>query len=501
MSSRGPQSRGKTATPLTPGALAKRYGPDTSIRAPLREKLPALAKVQALREEAQLIVGSKPLEYYGRNPDGTSKRLAAKNFILTVPVEGITESQLDALLTSIGVPPMAGGGRQRGGDLREKLLIAKAYTMMLAYNAGQLGIDSVDYFKNEVLMPIAGTSARVGQIIMKLADQVIVKAPTTVVVLGLSTLGASANVLATIVKKFNAWGRNNAAILLTDEFAENAAAVAVGDAKAIASTAGVALGVANMAGVLPLSTLAAAILYGLKVTITNKNIKAHIVAGLYTWYLSQPEQTRIAIQQGAINYARTAKDAAANGAVKVKDTAVTLAPLLLATGAAAGAVALAAPGAVAAAPAAAAAAVQAAVAAVQPLATQASALLGGIQVQGRTAFQVIASLLPAAGVAAAAVPPEDAAGAAAILEEGAPAAAIAVGAYGPEIEAAIAAADAAAAAAVAAADAGVAAAGMGVAAAGDDRMGAPAGGRRHRKTKKRAMRKRRMTRRRPIFSY
>lgn len=439
-----------------------------------------LAKIEADR-----LLGANWEYYYGRASDGTSLRLSPRDYIAFAPVDksDIGDFDIDKLGSVLGIPAK-GGKRQRGGNFEESVEGAKVIAMILAYKTQRAGEYSIDYVKAEIINPIFGTSGRVVEILINLAEQLVVQTPVTVINGILASVGFTANVLTRITAKFNAWGRAGAASLLSDELAEQAAAIAVADAKTIATTAGVGAIVANQVGILPMSALVAAILRGLKIATGNRVARANVVAMLYAWYLAQDEQTRNTIKQNVVEFANNAKDLTATGVAKTKQIAVTLAPYLLATGVAAAGVAVAVPGAVAAVP----GAVAAAVSAVPPMFAALQ-----VQIQGMNAFQAVVAALGAAGVAQGVVVPQAQDAAINVLEVGVPGAAQAVtGAYGADLEAA-------ANAAMQAEDAVAAADAMqDVPAAAP---GAPAGGRKHRKTKKRAMRKRRITRRRPLFSY
>lgn len=462
---------------------------------------PKKTQAQVGEADTAIFLGPEWKTRYGRFTldDGrkVSLRLLERNFVRFAPIYDISDRDIRAIENQIN--SMKGGGRrnQRGGYLTETMQIIKAASLYVAYKGADKTGRAAEYFKQEVIDPIFGSTSRVAAIIVKLADQVVIKTPVTAVVGSLAAVGFTANVAATIAQKFNTWARGVAAAALTDEAADRAAQVAVGDARKIATTAGIAALIANQVGILPMSILAATILRGLKVSVKTPVLRANVVATLYAWYLAQDQPTRNAIKAQAVEYANAAKDATVSGAEKTKQIAISLAPYLLATGVVAAGVAVAAPGA-------AAAGVAAAQAAVVSTATAAGAMIAGIQarIQGMNAFQAVVEILPVGVAAGAAVPvaaavpvvPEDPAigPAGNILAEGEPAAEIAAadaGAFGAELEAA-------ANAAMQAEDAAAADADMPPAA-----PGAPAGGRKHRKTKKRAMRKRRITRRRPLFSY
>lgn len=434
-----------------------------------------------------------------------SARLLARNFVKSAPVD-FNEAQLRAIdgeINKIAADTPAGGRRKhRGGGLEEVKAMIKAAALYAAYKTADATGKSANYFKTEVIDPIFGAGSRVTTIVLKLADQLVVKTPTTAVLIALGGVGFTANVVATITGKFNTWARGVASAALTDEVAERAAQVAVGDFKAIARTAGVAALIANQVGIFPIPTVTAAILAGLKITVTNPVARANVIVAFYSWYIAQDQQTRAAINAQATEYANAAKSKTAAGVARAKEIAVTLAPYLVVGAAAAAGVAWAAPEAVTA-------ALGAIPGATQAAAATAAELYGRFQAGGINAYQAIAAAVgvsagaanipaaqpaPAAGVPPPAAPVEAAVNV--LADDDAVAAAGAMGAYGPEIDAAVAAAEAAAGEGAAAAAAPV------VPATGDDGMGVPPqGGRKHRKTKKRAMRKRRMTRRRPIFSY
>lgn len=451
------------------------------------------------QQEAKALLG--PLaDLYGRIKldDGrtVSARLLVRNFIRFAPIDdALSDDKVRQIATVMGVKQ--GGGRrrgQRGGGWAEFKQYIKAAALYAMYkNEGR----DPRYFTEEVIIPIFGTSKRVLDIIIKLADQVVVKTPVTALVSSLAAIGFTANVAANITGKLNTWARGVAAAALTDEVAESAAQVAVGDFKSIVRTTGIGIVVVNQLGFLPFSSLAAAILYSLKITATNSTVRANAVAMLYTWYLAMPDATRDRFNQKVTEYAEQAKQAAASGAAAAVPVAKELGEMLVekvqANPAAFAAAATAAAGAagVALTP----GAVDAIVASITAGLSKVSAAGAGIN-----AFQAIAATattaigaVTAAPLLAADVPKNDAEELAGqVLAEAAPAAAIAAadaGAFGAELEAAVNAQMAA-----------EGAAGMGAAAAAIE--GAmPEGGRKRRKTKKRAMRKRRMTRRRPIFSY
>lgn len=479
---------------MTSNVLAKTA--DTTIRIGEKYKTNtgsrAAADAVRLATEAEAFLKGMPIDQLGRDDSGKSRRLA-RNFIEFIPVD-VSEAEADAFLASFGVPPQGGNRTQRGGNLAEKLAAAKAAALMVAAAAGRAGKTGAqvagEYLVNEFVAPIFGTTSTTAVFLIKLAEQIAVKTPTTGVMLTVSTVGFAANTLTKILNKFNTWGRAAAGALLSDELAERAAAVAVGDAKQLATSVGIATIIANQIGIFPVSAVTAAILAGLKITVKNPVARANVVAAFYAWYLAQDEPTRTEIKNNATQYAIAAKDTTVSGASKAKTLAVKLAPYLVIGATAAGVAAWAAPGAV-----------QAAVAAVPGMVSVAKAsatqMIASIQVGGMNAYQAIAAAVGAAvpvtlqqaqpAPAAGAPPPPAPAEAVNVLaDNNAVVAAGVMGAYDAELEAAANA---------------VAAAGEGAAVAEDAAMGAPAGGRRFRKTKKRGMRKRRMTRRRPLFSY
>lgn len=465
--------------------------PDKSMSASQQRR----TRAQIQEEETAALLGPEWKERYGRITlkDGkkVSIRLLARQFIRFVPIYDISQSALEDLARQIKIQinDMKGGKRskQRGAGFNEVLQVAKAVSLYAALKTSDATGRSAQYFKNEVIDPIFGSGSRLAVIIIKLGDQLFVKAPVTVTIGAIAAVGFTANVAATIVSKFNTWARGVAAAGLTDEVAESAAKVAVGDFKSIANTASIGFLVANQLGFLPFSSLAAAILYGLKVTATNAPLRANAVAMLYAWYLAMPDENRAEFNQKVREYTQQAKESAASAAAAAVPAAKELGTMLLTKARENPQITVAT---VTAAAAAIGVALNPGVAeAIVAKITEALTATGG-RLAEINAFQAIAAtavgsigVATAAPLLSAAEDPDAANVAAEILQGGAPAAAIAaadVGVFGAELEAAVAA--------------------MGAAGEGADVM--PQGGRRPRKTKKRAMKKRRMTRRKPLtFSY
>lgn len=281
----------------------------------------------------------------------------------TVPV---TEETLDADLKGISMlvaTPTGGRRGQRGGDdelvsainevIREpdtqsKLAIVKTVAMMGIYNSKMalqkgytdsedMRMAAKDFFVENYATPLLGVASKLLGIAVKLADQLIVKAPVTAAMLTAGGVGYTVNVAAEIIRRFNNWGRNTTDSLLSDEKAKKAAEWAVQDAMTSGKTALVGIAVANQLGLLPASALLAAILFALQINVASPAGRGYMIASLYTWYAGQPKETQKKVKEAATDYAVSVKNAAVKGAPKVKEAAKvaakTLGPLLVAGGA------------------------------------------------------------------------------------------------------------------------------------------------------------------------
>jgi hypothetical protein len=337
---------------------------------------------------------------------------AAASTIDTVIDSDEGQEELNKLLQGL---TLSGGSkkRQRGGEfwdirtlygfaelqsVQEKAAYMKAIAMMAIYNgsemakAGWTGTEaqraaSAAYFK-ENYAPLYGTGERLLQIIGGLADQLIVKAPVTTVMLTAAGVGYTVNFFRWVFKKYNEVGRATATDLMSDARAKSAAEAAVGGAKEALQTGVAVAFVANQLGVLPVSAVLAAILWQIQATLGTGGGRAYLVGGFYAWYKGQDINTKKALKAAAKKYAADAQQAAAQNAPAVKAAA-----------------------------------------------REAAATLGGLLAKGTaatgSAFQAVAAAVTGAGgtVVAEQVAAATANGAAA-LQDGAPAAAIAAGQAG-----------------------------------------------------------------------
>jgi hypothetical protein len=287
------------------------------------------------------------------NPDiATNPEKASVGLGLVLASEPPSNSDLanviNELGTALGLPSTGGKRRYRGGEPFEgleglldedKVAFAKAVTLMVAYNAGQMSKEvalaaagpSLEYLKSRIADPLKPIVKRVKDITLSLADQLF-QVPITGVKLSFASLGFTMNFVSKVVEKLNGWGGKSADYLLSDDTAKKAADVATASIKDVGKTGAVAAFVLNQIGVLPLSAVLAGILFTIQVNLGSGAGRAYLVTGFYAWYNSQPDAKRKEIDKAASEYAtsaaKSAKEKAAGAAPKVKDAAASLGRLL-----------------------------------------------------------------------------------------------------------------------------------------------------------------------------
>jgi hypothetical protein len=212
--------------------------------------------------------------------------------------------------------------------------------MMVVYTSGGWAGDALEaaagpskeYITREIVTPLLGTGTRLALIALKVADQLIIKTPVTVLIGTAATVGAVGNFAGELLRIFNTWGRNTSAALLDDKTAADAAAAAVASTKAAVMTGAVAVGVAQQLGLLPLSAILAAILFSLQINLGTGGGRAYVAASLYRWYVMQTPEAQMQIKAAATQYAQSTRAAASSGAEASKEAAraaaATLGPLL-----------------------------------------------------------------------------------------------------------------------------------------------------------------------------
>jgi hypothetical protein len=356
-----------------PPKYGSKFGPLTTRASKyyqeIRKHIPDRSQ-RELKEEAMRATS------YGRikGPDGRiiSARIAkleAEKAITAILSpenlgEAVTDDVISGMVAEMGesgieIPPPDGGKRQRGGDvwgdIQERTGFVKAVTMMFLYVSGQIaseavkagGPPAVEYLKTNVIDPLLKTGSRLSVIALGLSHQLLIKAPITAAVLSASGLGYTANVVSKVIEQFNNWGERTSEYLLSDDAAIAAATAAVATTKQAGVTAVVGVAAANQLGLLPLSTLLAAIFYALQVNLGTGTGRAYVITSFYAWYVAQPAATQATIKAEAEKYGNAAKSAAKSAAGPTKNAAKaaalaaagTLGPLLSAaasTGAEAG---------------------------------------------------------------------------------------------------------------------------------------------------------------------
>jgi hypothetical protein len=237
-------------------------------------------------------------------------------------------------------PAGAGGGkRQRGGDVwgtaAERAGFVKAIALMSVYNtAWALGegaaavVPPTQAYLLKELDPLIKASGRLGGILKGLIQQT-TRVPITLALLSAGGLGYTANVAAKLLEAANSWGRGTSEYLLSEDAAEKAATAALSSAKQAALTGAVTAATLNQLGLLPVSTMLAAIFFALQVNLGTGTGRAYVISGFYTWYLSQERGTQETIKTEAVKYAAAAKAKAVPAAA---EAARALAPHLARAG-------------------------------------------------------------------------------------------------------------------------------------------------------------------------
>lgn len=203
---------------------------------------------------------------------------------------------------------------------QDRVAIAKTIALAALYNiklrSQQAWVDSKEareaakqYFLDQYATPLLSVSKRFGKIAAGLVDQLIVKAPVTLVMLSTGGAGYVVNVAAKIVGKFNSWGRKTTTTLLSDTAANEAAALAIDGVSAKLKTATVGFIIANQLGFLPISTVAAAIIFYLQNSIGTGTGRAYVISSFYAWYLNQDSKKQEDIDNAAWQYAKAATGA------------------------------------------------------------------------------------------------------------------------------------------------------------------------------------------------
>lgn len=318
-------------------------------------------KVQAaeLEEQAKAFIGA-PLEQYGRDPSGRSLRL---NPDLAIGANAVIDSaETDPVAQENGFTPEAifemakahqlfadlqkGGRRQRGGDdvaifrlwglldtevaqqaikdAEYTALWLKAATHMIAFNsrvvasAGWEGTEAQRKIVKDYFIANYGPLYTMGgqflTVIGRLAEQIFIKTPVTIVMFGTATVGFTFNFFRWVFSNFNEYGRAGAEALLSDDRAKNAAEIAVSSTTEAVKTAAFMALIANQLGLLPASAVLAAILWQLQASVATGAGRAYVIASLYAWYSAQPEAERGRIDAAAQEYARQAQAAVVAGA-------------------------------------------------------------------------------------------------------------------------------------------------------------------------------------------
>lgn len=192
---------------------------------------------------------------------------------------------------------------------------------------------SANYFR-ENYAPLYAVSAKVLEIILGLAEQLIVKLPVTVAMLTGGSFGFTANFFRWVFTKVNDYGRGVSEYLLADDTAKKAAEAALGTTTEALKTGVAVAFIANQLGLLPVSAVLAAILWQIQASFGTGAGRAYVMASFYAWYQSQDNRAELdaAIKDYAVKaqaaIAAKGGEGAAAAQAALAEAAAKLGPLL-----------------------------------------------------------------------------------------------------------------------------------------------------------------------------